>query len=75
MLSKVAEQLVLPCHTSLCWQIGIVEDLIVDRAFISNRQNNAQVVASFDDLAHLSPIGKKIPEVLLQDAMLLRFGS
>ncbi|QPK94425.1 UDP-N-acetylmuramoyl-L-alanine--D-glutamate ligase [Actinomyces sp. zg-332] len=50
-------------------QIGVVEDLIVDRAFITNRHTHGQVLASFDDLKHLSPNAEKIPETILQDAM------
>lgn len=50
-------------------QIGVVEDIIVDRAFITNRHTHGQVLASFDDLKHLCEGAVKVPETLIQDAM------
>ena len=35
-------------------QVGVVDDLIVDRAFLDTRWNEGREVAALDDLAHLS---------------------
>lgn len=38
-------------------ELGVVDDLLVDRAFIAERARQAAEVASFADLAHLGPHG------------------
>lgn len=49
------------------WQIGIVEDLLVDRAFGKNIRKEAQALASFADIAHLC--GTNPSPVLLEDTL------
>lgn len=48
-------------------QLGLVEDQLVDRAFVPNRQTHAQVVAELADLAHLSP--GPVPPHVVQNAL------
>ncbi len=50
-------------------QIGIIEDLVVDRAFCSNYYQQALPLFEFADLAHLDVLGTGVPRHLLQDAM------
>ncbi|MDO4664885.1 MAG: UDP-N-acetylmuramoyl-L-alanine--D-glutamate ligase [Actinomycetaceae bacterium] len=47
-------------------QIGVVDDLLVDRAFVPNRWHEASVLASFADLRHLA--GGQITAPVLADA-------
>lgn len=48
-------------------QFGVVEDLLVDRAFLAQRHKHALEVASFADLAHL---GGAVPSpAILSDAL------
>ncbi|MDO5746353.1 MAG: UDP-N-acetylmuramoyl-L-alanine--D-glutamate ligase [Actinomycetaceae bacterium] len=43
-------------------EIGIVDDVIVDRAFIEDRERQAEELATFDDLVHL---GQPLPALLI----------
>ncbi|HLS49180.1 MAG TPA: UDP-N-acetylmuramoyl-L-alanine--D-glutamate ligase [Actinomycetaceae bacterium] len=38
-------------------QLGVVADVLCDRAFVAGRQREAQYLAELDDLAHLAPAG------------------
>lgn len=55
--------------TPLVGQIGVVENMIVDRAFIKNKYSHGQILATFEDLKHLCPGSEKVSETLIQDAM------
>ncbi|MFC7580831.1 UDP-N-acetylmuramoyl-L-alanine--D-glutamate ligase [Schaalia naturae] len=48
-------------------QVGIVEDALVDRAFLDNRRHEALHLASFADLAHIA--GADPSPALLADAL------
>lgn len=48
-------------------QFGLVEDLLIDRAFLPTRHKEAIEVATFDDLKHLSGEHPNVP--LLTDAL------
>lgn len=50
-------------------QIGLVEDLIVDRAFGPKHRHEAAELFTLDDLAHLAPAGCTLPPHILADAM------
>lgn len=55
----------------LLGQVGMVEDLLVDRAWHPGRHREGQVLASLSDLAHLAPGGQasRIPAHVLADAL------
>lgn len=48
-------------------ELGVVEDLLVDRAFIAERRTQAAALASLADLAHLGPHGA--PAHMVYDAL------
>lgn len=48
-------------------ELGVVEDLLVDRAFLPDRRTRAHALVSLDDLAHLGPHGA--PPHLVFDAL------
>lgn len=50
-------------------QLGLVEDLLVDRAFHTDRHRSAAELASLADLAHLAPAGGDVPGHVVQDAL------
>ena len=52
-------------------QIGMVEDLLVDRAFHAERRSSGVELATTADLAHLAPAGRvqNLPAHLLADAL------
>ncbi len=45
-------------------ELGLVEDLLVDRAFVENRRSQAAELAALEDVAHLGPHGAP-PHVLM----------
>ena len=52
-------------------QVGMVEDLLVDRAFHAERRSSGIELATTADLAHLAPAGRvqNLPAHLLADAL------
>lgn len=51
-------------------ELGLVEESLVDRAFIDNRQTHGQVVADLADLAHLSAGGSSgVPPHVVSNAL------
>jgi UDP-N-acetylmuramoylalanine--D-glutamate ligase len=48
-------------------QLGLVEDILVDRAFLENRQNEAFELARIEDLAHLT--AGDVPPYLIANAL------
>lgn len=50
-------------------ELGLVEEHLVDRAFIPNRQSHGQVVADLADLAHLAPGPAGIPPHVIANAL------
>ncbi|XCB30335.1 UDP-N-acetylmuramoyl-L-alanine--D-glutamate ligase [Arcanobacterium hippocoleae] len=50
-------------------EFGLVEDIIVDRAFHKNRFSAAQEVFTVADIAHLAPRESSLPLHLLKDAI------
>ncbi len=48
-------------------QLGVVEDVLCDRAFMSDRRTHAIEIASIDDLAHIS--GGTVPPYLALNAL------
>lgn len=50
-------------------QFGLVDDLIVDRAFCANRYHAAQELFTVDDIAHLAPHDSSLPLHILKDAI------
>lgn len=55
----------------LLGQVGMVEDLLVDRAWHPARQREGQILASLNDLAHLVPGGQasRVPAHIVADAL------
>ncbi|RRD44187.1 UDP-N-acetylmuramoyl-L-alanine--D-glutamate ligase [Buchananella hordeovulneris] len=49
-------------------ELGVVEELLVDRAFLAKRQREARPFATLEDLAHLAG-GQVPPRHLVQDAL------
>ncbi|MDR2378325.1 MAG: UDP-N-acetylmuramoyl-L-alanine--D-glutamate ligase [Bifidobacteriaceae bacterium] len=50
-------------------QLGVVDGLLVDRAFSKRRRRHAEAVASFDDLAHLAGADGRLAPHLAADAL------
>ncbi|GAA1624103.1 UDP-N-acetylmuramoyl-L-alanine--D-glutamate ligase [Georgenia ruanii] len=51
-------------------QVGVVEDLLVDRAFAPERhRGGAAELATLDDLAHLAPAGAGVPRHVVANAL------
>ncbi|TRW42815.1 UDP-N-acetylmuramoyl-L-alanine--D-glutamate ligase [Georgenia yuyongxinii] len=50
-------------------QVGVVEDLLVDRAFIPERWHSAAELAQLADLAHLAPAGGDVPAHVVANAL------
>lgn len=50
-------------------QIGLVEDIVVDRAFVAEPQTHAQELFTLGDIAHLAPVGSSLPPHILSDAL------
>lgn len=52
-------------------QVGMVEDLLIDRAFHTQRQHEGVALAALSDLAHLAPGGqaKHLPPHVVYDAL------
>jgi UDP-N-acetylmuramoylalanine--D-glutamate ligase len=48
-------------------QLGLVEDILVDRVFLDNRQNQALEMARIEDLAHLA--AGNVPPYLVANAL------
>lgn len=51
-------------------EIGIVDDIVVDRAFGDRRQSQAQELFTIDDIMHLAPQGYDLPVHIVKDAMM-----
>lgn len=50
-------------------ELGFVDDVAVDRAFIAQRHTQAAELFILDDLMHLVPAGAHLPKHLAQDAL------
>ncbi|MFT0847889.1 UDP-N-acetylmuramoyl-L-alanine--D-glutamate ligase [Actinomycetaceae bacterium L2_0104] len=50
-------------------QIGVVEDLVVDRAFTDNRHREGVELFEISDLSHLAPAAGELPAHIAKDAM------
>ena len=50
-------------------QIGIVEGVVVDRAFGPNRDSQAVELFTIDDIAHLAPAHSGLPAHIVKDAL------
>jgi UDP-N-acetylmuramoylalanine--D-glutamate ligase len=50
-------------------QVGVVEDLLVDRAFLPERWTSAAELATLADLAHLAPAGGDVPAHVVANAL------
>lgn len=50
-------------------QIGLVEDIVVDRAFVSQPHTHACELFTLNDIAHLAPAGSSLPPHILSDAL------
>ena len=50
-------------------QIGLVEDLVVDRAFGPAHRHEAAELFTIADIAHLAPAGSLLPAHIMADAM------
>lgn len=50
-------------------QIGVVEDIVVDRAFVLHPHTHAQELFTLADIAHLAPAGSSLPPHILGDAL------
>lgn len=50
-------------------EVGLVEDVLCERAFEVNRCTHAVELASLQDLAHLAPGGAELPPHLVLDAL------
>ena len=50
-------------------QIGLVEDIVVDRAFVDQPDTHACELFTLDDIAHLAPTGSSLPPHILSDAL------
>lgn len=50
-------------------EVGLVEDILVDRAFLAARWTHAQELATLADLAHLAPAGAEVPPHVVDDAL------
>lgn len=49
------------------WQVGVVEDLIVDRAFVPNPRKNAEAIANFADIQSFT--GSSLPLTTIEDVL------
>lgn len=49
--------------------IGIVEGVVVDRAYHASRFNEAIELFEISDIAHLAPAGSPLPEHIVKDAL------
>ncbi len=49
--------------------LGIVDDLLIDRAFIPTRHTEGEVLAQVSDLEHLAPLEGQLPDHILIDAL------
>jgi UDP-N-acetylmuramoylalanine--D-glutamate ligase len=56
-------------RTPAVGQLGLVEEYLVDRAFIRERHSSAAELATLDDLAHLAPAGADVPDHVLANAL------
>ncbi|GAA4286805.1 UDP-N-acetylmuramoyl-L-alanine--D-glutamate ligase [Georgenia daeguensis] len=56
-------------RTPAVGQLGLVEEFLVDRAFIAERHNAAAELATRADLAHLAPAGADVPDHVLANAL------
>ncbi|GIG25147.1 UDP-N-acetylmuramoyl-L-alanine--D-glutamate ligase [Cellulomonas denverensis] len=50
-------------------QVGLVEDVLVDRGFATERRTHAAELATFADLAHLAPGGSALAPHTVQNAL------
>ncbi|WP_246260261.1 UDP-N-acetylmuramoyl-L-alanine--D-glutamate ligase [Cellulomonas taurus] len=50
-------------------QVGLVEDVLVDRGFTADRRTHAAELATFADLAHLAPGGAALAPHTVQNAL------
>lgn len=50
-------------------QIGLVEDIVIDRAFVPHPHSHAQELFTLDTIAHLAPAGSVLPPHILSDAL------
>ncbi|MEV7973107.1 UDP-N-acetylmuramoyl-L-alanine--D-glutamate ligase [Cellulomonas sp. NPDC089187] len=50
-------------------QVGLVEDVLVDRGFAAERRTHAAELATFADLAHLAPGGSALAPHTVQNAL------
>ncbi|HLT84763.1 MAG TPA: UDP-N-acetylmuramoyl-L-alanine--D-glutamate ligase [Phototrophicaceae bacterium] len=50
-------------------ELGVVEDVLCDRAFEPRRQTHAAPLATLADLAHLAPEGGEVPGHVVADAL------
>ncbi len=54
----------------LVGELGLVDDVLVDRAFLSERRTHAAEMATLADLAHLVPVGTgEVPQHVLSNAL------
>lgn len=59
----------LAVGTPAVGQFGLVDEIIVDRAFCPNRHKAAQELFTIEDIAHLAPHDAVLPLHLLKDAI------
>ncbi len=50
-------------------QIGVVDGIVVDRAFGNQRFTHAEELFYIDDLTHLAPVGSDLPAHIVKDAL------
>lgn len=49
--------------------VGLVENVVVDRAFESNRHTHGTELFEIEDIAHLAPAGSDLPLHIVKDAL------
>ncbi|MFY9262789.1 MAG: UDP-N-acetylmuramoyl-L-alanine--D-glutamate ligase [Arcanobacterium sp.] len=64
-----ARAIAITLDTPASWEIGFVEDLVVDRAFSEGAPGAADAIFEIADLAHLAPEGMPLPLHIVKDAL------